>query len=388
MRVLLIGDGVVSTGFSKMNHAYLDGLRTRGHEVFMLALNYDGDPHPYRYPIYPCNRGGDAFGVGRVKELVGRTRPDVVCLTQDPWNVQVYLDEIDPGVGKVVSVAVDGKNCRADQLKDADHCVFWTRFGQNEAFLGGYNGDSSVIPLGVDRAKFYPVPKEEVRSVLPSSMKGAFIVGVVGRNQPRKRIDLAMMYFAEWIKSRDRKDAYLFLHVAPTGENAYDIYQLSQYLGITDRLISPARPINVGFGVSEDALRRTYCLMDVMLTCTQGEGWGLCHMEAMACGVPSIVPAWSALGEWTEDAAIQVGCTGRACTLNGINVVGGIMDQEEAIVALEGAYVTRDWEDSVIAKHSEKGLSLVARPEYSWENVGARFAEVVESVHAKRTTGA
>lgn len=374
-RCLFVGDGCVSTGFARMNHAYLDGIKDTW-DVHMLALNYSGDPHPYPYAVYhPMPRmGGDRFGVARLPELLTKLRPDVVVVVNDPWNIPHYLKHTIGSTPMVASVAVDGLNCRGTMMNGLRHAIFWTDFGLQQARLGGYTGPASVVPLGVDLSVFAPTAQAESRRRvgLPGQLTDSYIVGVVGRNHPRKRIDLAMMYFAEWVHRYKIHDAYLYLHVGPTGDAGYDVDQLAAYLQIQNRIIAPK--VEIGHGVSEEHMKYVYGSFDVMLSCTQGEGWGLTHMEGMACGVPQILPDWSALGEWARSVARLVPCTTVACTPNNINVVGGVPDKDATVDALQEMYAStyaREWRQTA-------GLTLVSEDRFRWENIGKQFAEMLD----------
>lgn len=373
-KVLLVGDAVVSTGFARMNHAYADAMHAAGWEVWMIGINYTGDPHNYPYPIYPpySYGGGEPWGMTRMAELARKMRPDMICVTNDPWNIPQYRKRAG-NAQMMASVAVDGKNCRGNGLNGNAMTVFWTQFGLQQAQLGGFNGPNRVIPLGVDLEKYYQHDQATSRQGLPEDARDKFIVGVVGRNQPRKRIDLAMMYFAEWIRTRGISDAYLFLHIGPTGDKGYDVDQLAKYLKISNRVVVAEPPI--GDGVTEKQMAKTYSCFDVMLSTTQGEGWGLTHMEAMACGVPCILPDWAALGEWAAPAAWMVECTSFACTPNNINAVGGLMDRELCLKALDQFYLHTD----VRRRYREKGLELVKQPQYRWDAIGKAYVEAVEA---------
>jgi glycosyltransferase involved in cell wall biosynthesis len=147
---------------------------------------------------------------------------------------------------------------------------------------------------------------------------------------------------------------------------------LAKYYGIANRLVL-AEP-EIGQGVSELALVKTYNTFDIMLTTTQGEGFGLPTFEGMACGIPQIVPKWAALEELCEDAAIKVPCTSIACTPNKINVIGGIADRNETIEAMDSLYNSIE----LRKEYSKKGLELVSNPRYRWENIGQKFAEAME----------
>jgi glycosyltransferase involved in cell wall biosynthesis len=371
-KLLWIGDAAVASGFARATHYTLDVLR-KTWDVSVLGLNYQGDPHDYPYPIYPCWPGGDLFGLGRMPRLISKLRPDVVVVQNDPWNIPEYLTKAG-NAPVVASLAVDGKNCRGRGLNGLALAIFWTKFGEQEARLGGYTGPSAVVPLGVDLDIYKPLPQLAARQRIgwPEELGKAFIVGNVNRNQPRKRLDLTIMYFAEWIKRERVDDAYLFLHVAPTGETGYDVKQLAQYCGISNRILCVTP--EMGQGIKEDLLTATYNCFDVLLTTTQGEGFGLTTFEAMACGVVPIVPDWAALGELVEDAAIKVPCTTVACTPNTINAIGGVPDREGTIQALNTLY--RD--ARLRGELRERGLALVARDRYRWPNIGEAFGAAVD----------
>lgn len=383
-RLLWCGDAGCSSGFARATHETLRSMDYRetpgGHfDVSVLGLNHYGDPTSWPYPIYPCYPGGDAFGLGRVKELVNKIAPSVIVVQNDPWNFQEYLKRCG-NVPVVGAVAVDGLNCKGKQLNGLAHAIFWTKFGETQAKLGGYTGPSTVIPLGVDLDIYKPLDRVDVRDRMGlfkvfedrGLPKDAFIVGVVGRNQPRKRLDLTIEYFAEWIHSHNIEDALLWLHVAPTGEQAYDLEQLCDYYKISNRVVIPK--IEMIHGLKEDAMARCYNVFDVLFTTTQGEGFGLPMFEAMACGTPVIAPDWSALGELLKDVAYLIDCPATAATINGINTIGGIPDKEQSVLALDEMYQSEKFR----AEFSRLGLTTVQQDRYRWSNIGKAFNIAVE----------
>jgi D-inositol-3-phosphate glycosyltransferase len=369
--LLWVGDAVVASGFARCTHRILKTL-CKSWDVSVLGINYTGDPHNYPYPIYPCYRASDIFGLNRVGDLVSKLKPDVVVLQNDPWNIPEYLKRVGnvPAVG---FLAVDGKNCRGAGMNGLRCAIFWTQFAQDEAAKGGYRGYSSVVPLGVDLDIYKPMDKKEARKKLglPDRVHDAWIVGNVNRNQPRKRFDLVISIFAQWVQEYDVRDAYLYLHAGPTRDTGYDIVQLMKYYGVAHRLIH-MEP-EMWFGISEKGLATTYSSFDVQFTCTQGEGWGLPAMEGMACGTPLIAPDWSALGEWARPAACLVPCSEIACTPSAINVIGGIIDRRKAVNALNRLYKDR----KLYQEHREAGFELAAQPQYRWDNIGKLFDKVL-----------
>lgn len=379
-KLLWVGDAVVSTGFARSTHGVLATV-SQSFETHALGLNFRGDPdHGYPYTIWPTF-DGDNGGVRRMQELVSKLHPDVIVVQQDPWNFAPYIKRAG-GVPMVGFVAVDGLNCRGDQLNGLAMAVFWTQFGEEQAKLGGYPGRSTVIPLGIDLDVYHQIDRMACRDALGVTKALAeqghapdtFIVGVVGRNQPRKRLDLTIRYFAQWVKECKVDDAVLWLHVAPTGEEAYDINQLTQYYGMEGRVVSPEiEPI---FGKPEAELVVEYNSFDMLFSTTQGEGFWLPGFEAAACGLPIVAPNWSAVGELFADTALLVPCTSTAATLNGINVIGGVMDEGLAVRTLDSVYRSMAVRDRL----SCASLAMVADPRYRWTDIGLRFTDLLEDV--------
>lgn len=410
-KVLWVGDAGAATGFARCTEAACDELYRSGWDVQVLGINYRGDPHKYPYLVYPClqpfDDGMDAMGVSRLPVLASRFLPHVIVLLNDPWNVAghdaAYLEyyrrftasmrekarESGPkGIEAIEKankmdathfvgwLAVDAENQKGEPLNALDSISVWTQFAAEELKRGGYSGDPRVIPLGVDHHLFRPVEREVARnSMLPANVpRDAFVIGALGRNQPRKRLDLTIRYFKQFIDKFQADDAYLYLHVAPTGDREFDLRALAKYYEIPPGRVLVARP-SVGYGDPEESLPMVYSALDLFITTTQGEGWGLPVLEAMACGTPCQVPDWSALGDWPGEAVTKIPCTSTALNspLNGnAYTVGGIADEHAFVAAMGRMY-----------RHPEARAELAASglakaKEFSWQRTGRMFREFLE----------
>jgi len=380
-KLLWVGDAGVPSGFAQATHNILETLRYQL-DVTVLGINYRGDPHPYPYPIYAAAPGGDAFGVGRLIWMCDLVKPDVIVFQNDPWNITPYVSLLQhfdeyKDVPLIGAIAIDGKHCKGKVFNDLALTIFWTEFAREEARLTGHTAPSAVIPLGVDRNIYYPVDKLEARARrLKAGYEQAFIVGNVNRNQPRKRLDLTIRYFAEWVRQFKVEDAYLYLHVAPTGDTGVQVADLAHYYGVRNKLLlmEPA----TFYGISEGEMRDTYNCFDVQVTTTQGEGFGLTTFEGMACGVPQVVPEWSALGELTKDAVWQVKCTSTAVGPPYLNVIGGVADEGLFIQALQALYSVPHYR----ARNSAAALERASQPRFNWSVIGERWQEAVDGVLA------
>lgn len=378
-KLLWVGDAGIQSGFAKATHQILDTLRIH-YAVTVLGLNYRGDPHEYSYPIFAAAPGGDLFGIGRLIWMCDYVKPDVIVIQNDGWNIQPYIRQLQrfeeyKHIPVVTIVAVDGKNFCGKWLDGVTAAIFWTQFALNEAREGGFTGPAAVIPLGVDRTIYHPMDKVKIRQKrLPAQLHDAFIVGNVNRNQPRKRWDLMLKYFAEWITKDQIRNAYLFLHTAPTGDTGCNVRQLASYYGIADRLalVEP----EVFYGLSEEDMAETYNCFDVNATTTQGEGFGLTTLESMACGVPQILPDWSGLGSWAQGAAWMVPCTATAIGPPYVNVIGGIPDEKQFVQALRRHYV----EVRVCENNRKAAFERATEARFHWSEIGIRYLDVLSCV--------
>jgi glycosyltransferase involved in cell wall biosynthesis len=404
--LLWVGDAGVPSGFAKATHEILNHLLD-DFRVTVLGINYRGDPHAYPYEIWAALPGGDYFGIGRLiwmcDLLNGRDGkpPDVIVLQNDGWNIPQYMQLLRKKLpsGKwafpeyanipvVAIVAVDGKNFQGKWLDGVSMAIFWTQFALDEARRGGYTGEAAVIPLGVDLNIYKPVPQAEARARrLDPSMKDFFIVGNVNRNQPRKRWDLMIKYFAAWIKQVPRgteeeiatsrvviRDAMLLLHTAPTGDTGCDVAQLARYYGVAE-FLAVAEP-QAFYGISEEMLVDFVNCFDVNASTSQGEGFGLTALESMACGKPNVLGDWSAYGEWAKGAAWLVPCKTTHIGPPYTNVIGGVPDQEEFVKALNRLYTDKRTREI-------NGLAALERarePQFRWENIGKAYQLALASV--------
>jgi D-inositol-3-phosphate glycosyltransferase len=396
-RLLWWGDAVTATGFSRVTHSVLEQL-AEAWDVHVLGINYQGDPHHYGYPIFPALLGGDLFGHGRARGLCEAVQPDVVLCLNDPWNVAEFLKVIPPAIPVVGYMPVDGRNCRFGRaLNGLAMAIGYTEFGLEELRKSGFSGPAAVIPHGVDTAIFKPFPRPEARQRLGLEAPDVrarlglapgdeyFLFGNVNRNQDRKRLDLSVAYFARWWRAAGMpRNAFLYLHCS-LQDKGWELKQLAAFYGIAERLmLSNGGDYRPGTGVPDADLAMCYAAFDVQISTTQGEGWGLTTHEGMACGIPQILPDWSALGEWTRGAAYLVPCSTTATTPNGINAIGGIADPELFAAAMDRLYRDARYREAL----GRLALERATEPRFSWPAIGRQFHEVLSLVLAKRQAAA
>jgi FkbM family methyltransferase len=387
--LLWVGDAAISTGFARVTREVIGRLQTLGWRVGILGIGYNGDPHPFPYPIYPTDMN-DFSGINRVAKLSERLRPDLIVIQNDSWNVAAVLERAilsnvwTPFVGYV---AVDAENVRTDvgsQLRNLKLAICHTEFGREQLRKAGYMNDIAIIPHGVDTSVFRPCEKEPSREtgglggVIP---RGAFLWGAVNANQPRKRLDLTIAYFAAWWHKAGRpKDAYLYIHAdkADSGMGAWDLGQICDHCGVHARVIRT----KLGTELQENQMPVLYSFFDAQLSTAEGESFGLTHLEGMACGVPQIAQKCAGLADWAKDAIRWVEPGPYVFTPNFSNSRRRIVMEEPFVAAMDELYQSAERR----AEYREKGLALAK--EMSWNTVAARFDTELRAVlqRTKRRT--
>lgn len=375
-RLLWIGDALVPTGFATVTHRVLEQLYSRW-DVIVSGVNYDGAPHRLPYRVMPAWQGGDMWGIDRFPQVCAEFDPDVVVINNDWWNVARFAAVAPRGLPLVGYMPVDGGNLAPSSMRQLNKlaaAVWYTDFGHREAATSGFKGARHVIPHGIDTETFKPARRVNARRRL-GLPEDVFIVGNVNRNQPRKRLDVTIQIFAAWVKQHRVRDAKLLLHCAKN-DTGWDLESLARRYGVGGRLI-----LTGGDEIRDmsalSTLSDVYASLDVQISTTLGEGWGLTTMEGMACGVPQIVPDYAALGEWAAPA-VKVPCS-RQLVHPEVNTIGALVDEAPLVAALQSLY-----SDATLRREiGRRGIAYVARDEYRWSSVARRFDRLLGSLCPK-----
>lgn len=99
-------------------------------------------------------------------------------------------------------------------------------------------------------------------------------------------------------------------------------------------------------------------------------------MEAMACGIPCVVPRSSALAEWPEDKVLHIECHTDIPNVNtmGVNTIMDTPRLDSFIEQMERLY-----NDAALRKSlGTAGWKHVNKSKFDWSNIADRFNEVFE----------
>lgn len=385
--LMIIADAAVDTGFAQVTHNLIDNLY-HNWDIHVLAINYYGDPHDIQKKASLWSptgvTQGDVYGLSRVKTLLDNLQPKAVLMINDPWVLSQYKKALKDTPGKKIAyVPIDAENIKPVFVTDMnvifDHVIGYTQFGIDQLVHAGLTTPTSVIPHGVDTNMFFPVNKAEVREKAGLDPKW-FIVQMVDRNQQRKRIDLGLYYFSQWVHMTHKPNHVKFYYHGALLDEGWDISQLAQEFGVADRLIISHQNLNPAHGFPVDVMKYVYNVADVKLSTTLGEGWGLTTMESMACRIANIVPNYSALGEWPKGGVYHTDISPIPLfNTKGINTRGGLADMASTIKALQKLYDNSDLRHSI----AKAGYDLVKQQKFTWKAIAMQFEHVFNTTIQK-----
>lgn len=376
-KLLWIGDGVANTGFATVTHSVLDRLHGR-YDITLFALNYYGDrpagtenAPDWPYKIIPSK---NEITGKKLRELWEAEQPDVVCVVQDPWvlsQIVPMLFLLPEPVRTFAYAPVDAPNLKPSFVRPLgafQRIITYTQFGKAELLKAGLDHEPAVIPHGVDPATYFPIDRAAAKASL-GLKPDDFVIGYVARNQPRKRQDIAIRAFSQWVHQRQvPPNVYLYLHCC-RDDVGWDLEQLASFYGVAERLRLTAREMNPAKGVPVPVMRTIFNCMDLHLNVGHGEGWGLPNMESMACGVPQIVGNYSALAEWPGDAVHRVPVSDYYHNVGKLNTIGGVVDERLLIDSLDFCYRNADYRKAL----GQRGYERVREPQFGWDNIANAF---------------
>jgi glycosyltransferase involved in cell wall biosynthesis len=154
----------------------------------------------------------------------------------------------------------------------------------------------SVVHSGIDSA-FTTVPCETVEAFRQERLNGRRIILFVGTLEPRKNLDLLIRAFAA--VRRELGIAHALVLAGARGWSFQQLFSLVEDLGLEDA-------VQFVDYVHPSELPLWYNAADLFAYPSAYEGFGLPVAEAMACGVPVITTAASALIEVAGDACLTV----------------------------------------------------------------------------------
>jgi glycosyltransferase involved in cell wall biosynthesis len=385
-RILWCSDLVTPTGFSRVAHSIIKNLENE-FEIVGVGVNYHGDPHNYKFPIFPAsiNMAKGPYGANRIVDLINGQDFDILFILNDAWVINGYLQAIKANVTKplpkiVVYFPVDSTEHDPEWYSNFDivsRAVTYTKFGEWVVKDANPTIDVSVIPHGIDTEIFHKTHATRLDAKIEffapyadkvGDLTNSFIVLNANRNQPRKKLDITMLGFAKFAKNKP-EDVKLYMHTGMI-DSSINVDKLATRYGISTRLIVSSSKKGVQ-NVSDERLNTIYNIADVGINTSAGEGWGLTNVEHAVTGAVQLVPNHSACRELFINNGLLMNTCGDVMFDNSMTM-GKLVSSDEVAQKLEFLY--RNPEER--KKLAQLGYEKFTGDEYSWKAISKKWSKL------------
>jgi glycosyltransferase involved in cell wall biosynthesis len=288
----------VSTGYGNQTRLFTPRLQAAGHDIAIQAF-YGLNGGVLKLGEIPVLPGGfHAYGQDRLYADAIRYNADIVITLIDAWVLDPDM-LANNGVRFCPWFPVDMEPLPQAVLRVVQKAwqpIVYSQFAVEQCRR--FNLEPAYVPHGTDTTIFCPGDKAAARENIGVPAEG-MIVGMVAANKgnpSRKSFHEAYRAFAELHARHD--DAWLYVHTHMGQENGgVNLAELSEVLGIKDRVIYCDQYIFDTGQFSDGHMADVYRAMDVLLSPSMGEGFGIPILEAQACGTPVLVGDWTSMSE-------------------------------------------------------------------------------------------
>ena len=337
-KILAYMDFDSPTGFATVSHNVLDRLTPwlieNKIKVDVAALNYGEKPHA-KYnqaitivnPMAFADNSEDYYWRDGILKLLSNGNYDLFWAMNDVPVIGPMADFIKQLQIKrefynkkpfktILYTPIDSVPFARyfNNLNFFDEIVTYTEYGKRMAIDAFYKSNKDVITdvkfdiiaHGTDKKSFKKLDnKSELRKkyYLPED---AFIYGNFNTNSPRKDFGTTLIAFSYLKKQRPDINTVLYLHTEPNDNQGIKMYVACERLDL-----KPGKDV---FFPLEDKYKRKkystreinelYNCLDVFVTSTTAEGWGLTVTEAMACELPIVCGLHTSLNEITDNGEL------------------------------------------------------------------------------------
>jgi glycosyltransferase involved in cell wall biosynthesis len=391
-----------SNGYSKIAYELAKYLSTKSdiELTYFGFQNFQKNPQHEKARELPSNiQVYDAFaneknkqlgfGFDEIGEFVTMNKPDLVIIYNDMVVVSNIIDKLNKIENKKFKIAVYMDQVYLCQKKEhikilndnADFVICFSKYWEQIAKEQGITKPTGVLEHGYSPMLHYPVPKKLARMFFNLKMDD-FIIINANRNQPRKRLDLMMMAFAEVVSRHTAEPIKLLIATAPTGAwNLIEIYERELRIrGLTlEEGMKHIIFIDNPQALTDEDMNTLYNTSDIGINTCSGEGWGMCNQEPAGMGIPQIVPNIGGFRDFLDkDCAILIEPKIKLytdMTIDGCPGCAEICDAMDFADAIDQYYADEDMRKL----HGENARKKIIN-NYKWNDLGEKLYTYITTI--------
>ena len=247
----------------------------------------------------------------------------------------------------------------------ADGVICVSAYTQQAMHNLGINPEREfIIHNGADHQAFYPMPDSEIRGFRQrAGVEDGFILLTVGRVSDRKGQEVVIRALPRVLQENPN----LTYWMAGLPENQRKLEAVAAHLGVLNAIRFWGR-------VDLDQLRLLYNACDLFVMTSRQlsdgdfEGYGIAALEAALCGKPALVSDNSGLAEAVKH-----------------NTTGMIVPQNDPAATADAILALVKSPDTL--KRFGMQAQQFAQENQTWDQVSARYREVLQQVYLEARTG-
>lgn len=303
MRILWASDAPwQASGYANQTRTMVPRLRELGHEIAIACFSgLEGAPIDWRgFRCYP--RGKAYYSNDILAAHAHHFQADVLLTLVDTWVLQP--ENISRHCPWVAWFPIDSEPMPPvveRTVRQSAQPIVMSRFGQRMA--GDREIETRYVPHGIDREIYKRRDKKEARTRF-GIPQDRFVVGMVAANVGMPSRKAFAEQIAGYVLARARHpDMFLYLHTergdVPSDKiQQVDILEILNHHGLEDgRDYTFVDSYFYALGLPDIMVSEVYSAIDVLLSVSAGEGFGLPIVEAQSCGTPVIVGDWTSMSE-------------------------------------------------------------------------------------------
>jgi len=341
--------------------------------------------------IYNCQTDDPQKTMMFDDEVVHDFNPDVVITFLDPWQMeQIIYSAYKANFHLISYLTVEtpdfpdnmtyptayNPNFRKSMrnfMKRVDTIIPVTKMGKEALEKAGLTNVVDNIYNGLDfkRRCRIDTRKQEIFGS-PLVNDDTFIFMTMGKNNERKKIDVTVRAFAEFLKQVDKPENYkLYVH-SNVNEmcGGTDIMSLTLDLGIGDNFIGQ-QVIKGMPPMSLQDLYRRYSAIDCYIALPSGEGFCYGFAEAMMHKKPCIYIDYGGHAEYLEDIGLPVKVKEWFYARN-IPMKWALADIDDAVQQMLRVAKDEEWRKWA----GQQGFLQAQK--FEWGIIGKQFVEAIE----------
>ena len=374
-KLLWMGDDPRSkSGYGRVLNEMLPYL-SKSFEVIILAIGYKGNTDQTQIID---SSDGTPFGFKSIVENYNQIKPDIFILINDHKIIWGWLSALkencDLSFCKIIPYVCTEYIgiSRKDMIiynETCHHILVMANFTGEEMKKRGCNIDYTRLSHG------YPQTLTNIDTQIAKNKlnisPNAFVFYSGNRNQPRKRLDIIIRAYVEFLKKYQYQDVLLMMNCGLTdmGINIPELYEQLCLDNQIENYMSKIYYCNKTHNSSEfndEELSLFYSCANVGITTSTGESFGLIPFEMCLFNVPQIIPNFGGIIETIKEGCIAVQPNDYYTYPNVIqsaNGTGAIIHYKEVAQAMEMYYTNKE----IYKKHSKSIKNNLNN--CSWEDV-------------------